>query len=153
MNYLHPCLPESLYAPWPACLRLLRLKFYPEKVLQCGQPEPDSPLALGRSPRSKQENWIRRDKTLFIFSQAGILIRWSHDELLYCMGYVMWWITVIKCNSYSMTTQLIKFFCKYPLFNNIIIIWGRVVLYKMESYKGRTKHWFTLEQQLAFFPK
>lgn len=103
---LNPCVPPGL----PAQLRLLGLKFYPEKVLQCGQTEPDSSVASGvvHVPNRKTESG---EIKLYLYSprQASWSDRqtWSHEELLYGICDDMH--NSHKCNvwnSYSMTTRL-----------------------------------------------
>ncbi len=102
---LNPCVPSGL----PAHLRLLGLKFHPEKVLQCGQTEPDSSVASGeaRVPNRKTESG---EIKLYLYSprQASWSDRqtWSHE---WATVWGMWRHNSHKCNmrnSCSMTTWL-----------------------------------------------
>lgn len=76
-HYLLLSVPQPTCAPWPACLSEVirteilaweRTAVWPDWARQLCS------LRSSQQP-SKQEDWIRRDKTLFIFSQTAILIR------------------------------------------------------------------------------
>lgn len=143
---LNPCVPPGL----PAHLRLLGLKFYPEEVLQCGQTEPDSSVASGvvHVPNRKTESG---EIKLYLYSprQASWSDRqtWSHEELPYGVCDVMH--NSHKChmwNSHSMTTRL--HFHSLQQYDSQSVCSS---VREMESYKGSTTHWFTLEQQFKLF--